>query len=333
MSTTMKAGLAAVALLAALGLAGCGSAGDTESSASDRGAAPAEEDAPASDAPAEDPAADPAKERAVVYTAEMTILADRPIKVADSAGELVTGESGYIYSEMREIDSDNTTVNLALRVPAESFHDVLKALSKLGDKEISRDVKAEDVQDQGTDIDSLIESKKASVDRVRDLLADATNLDDIVSIEAELTAREGELASLEAQKRSLDDEVSYSTITLSIMTPAAAPEPVEEGPDGFWEGLVVGWHGFVAALGVLVTLLGVLLPFLVALAIPVAAVWWFLRRWRAKHPKPAAVPAFPPRSGAPRVPAAVDPGGKHETGKPGTAAPPATIRPRPRDKD
>lgn len=285
MLTTTKAGLAAIALLAAVAVAGCSSSG-SDSSQADKGAAHAEQEAADPEAdPSGDPAAgDPDSDRAVVYTADMTVVATQPAKVADSAGELVTGESGYVSGDVRDIDSDNATVTLTLRVPAASFHDVLEALSELGDKEISRDVSAVDVQQEVTDIDSLIESKKASVERVRDLMADASDLDDIVSIEAELTTREGELAALEAQKRSLSDDVSYSTVTLSIMTPAATPEPVEKGPDGFGEGLVVGWHGFVAVLGVLVTLLGVLLPFLIALAIPAAAVWWYLRRRRAVRP-------------------------------------------------
>ena len=72
--------------------------------------------------------------------------------------------------------------------------------------------------EQRFDLDARITSAQASVDRVRALMTKAQNLGEVVSLESELSRREGDLESLKAQKRKLDDlnrrfeAVAYSQV-------------------------------------------------------------------------------------------------------------------------
>ncbi|MGH8879171.1 MAG: DUF4349 domain-containing protein, partial [Stackebrandtia sp.] len=229
----------------------------------------------------------------IVYTAELAIRVDSPAAVADDVNALVAKDSGFTTGDVRDSDPTGSTATLTLRIPAKDFESALDELAGLGE-ELSRDVTAEDVQRDIADIDGLIDSKAASVDRIRDLMTDADDMDAIVSLEDELTTREGELASLEAQKRTMDDAVSYSTVTLSILSPEARDTVVDSGPDGFFEGLATGWSGFVSFLGGLVTVIGVLLPFLIALAIPGSLLWWYLRGRRTLRRRPAPLASATP---------------------------------------
>src|SRR5262249_45568847 len=135
--------------------------------------------------------------------------------------------------------------------------------------------------------DARLATQKASVERVRALLARAQTIGEIVSIESELTKREAELASLQQRKDKLAGQVALSTITLSLRGPAA-PEPAREDT-GFVAGLRNGWSAFLGSITIVMTVAGWLLPWLLAIGVPIWLLVWLLRRRR--RPAPASAPA------------------------------------------
>src|SRR5262249_60272583 len=82
-------------------------------------------------------------------------------------------------------------------------------------------VSTQDVTSQVIDVAARLRSEQASVDRVRALLAQATSIGEIVSIESELTQREADLESLESQQANLNDLTALSTITATLLGPQA----------------------------------------------------------------------------------------------------------------
>ncbi len=128
---------------------------------------------------------------------------------------------------------------------------------------------------------SRLKTQQASVDRIRALIASTTSIAQIVSLEDELTSRESDLESMEAQLRTLTDLTSLSTITVNLLGPEAnVTVPPTPKKTGFLAGLTSGWHGFVASLGVLLTVIGALLPFAIVIGIPA----WIIT---AARPAPA----------------------------------------------
>ena len=90
----------------------------------------------------------------------------------------------------------------------------------------SAEINTEDVTEETVDLDARITTQQARVDSARRLLARATSISDLVSLENELAKREADLASLEAKKRRLADLTALSTITVSLLGPDA--ETAEE---------------------------------------------------------------------------------------------------------
>nr|BFF26135.1 hypothetical protein GCM10025732_41000 [Glycomyces mayteni] len=160
----------------------------------------------------------------------------------------------------------------------------------------------EDVTEAVVDLESYIATKSASVERVRELLADAESVTAILDLESELATREGELASLQQQLADLEERVALSTIDFTVTAPREhRSDPGYTGPDSFWDGLVAGSKGALAlALGLSVVI-GVVLPFLPLVALGFAVVlvplrWWAKRRRAAAQASPAAPPADAPAS-------------------------------------
>ncbi|MEV4655316.1 DUF4349 domain-containing protein [Micromonospora sp. NPDC049301] len=298
--------LAASTLAAVLALTGCG-AGD--SGARDTAAGSAAEAPQANGGAADRDSAAGAPEaagagapdlrvdqRAIIYTGTMRVQVDDVDAAAREVTAAVTRAGGFIGGDQRRSAEADAVAELQLRVPAAKFAGVVEEVAKLGKQE-SREISTQDVTEETVDLDARITSQRARVDSARRLLARATSITDLVSLENELGRREADLASLEAKKRRLADLTALSTITVSLAGPAAKVTE-EKTETGFLAGLKGGWKAFVASLTVLLTVLGALLPWLVALGVPLAVLLLVLRR-RRKNPALVA-----PVSAPPPVPAA-----------------------------
>jgi hypothetical protein len=299
---------AAAAALLALLLAGCtAGAGQSDSPAME----PGEMGPQAPLVEGEDAAgsADGAQsaDRSVITTGWVSVTVDDPVDAAQQAVDLAEARGGRVDSrtETPGTDAQPPSASLTLRIPSDDLDPFLAELRELGTVN-SVSMNASDVTQQRDDLDGRIEALTASVDRLQQLLAEATTIADLIAIESELTTRQAELDSLTQQRDSLVDQVDYSTITVDLVTEAVAPDPQ---PDDFWSGLAVGWNalvGFATWLGVAV---GVLLPWaLAALLIGAIVLVIVLVATRSRRPKPAARDTEPGASGpsAPAAPTAPD---------------------------
>ncbi|MGX5697193.1 DUF4349 domain-containing protein [Agromyces soli] len=210
-----------------------------------------------------------AAERAVITTGWMQVTVDDPVAGAAEATELAESAGGRVdsRSETPGTDTQPARASLTLRIPADEFEAVLDQLRELGRVDQVQ-TSASDVTTQQQDLDARIEALTASVDRLEQLLAQATTTADLVAIESELTTRQAELDSLTQQRDWLADQVDYSTLSLELVTEGVAPSA---GPDDFWSGLVAGWESLVAFGSAALVALGVALPWL-ALLVLVAAI-------------------------------------------------------------
>lgn len=292
--------LAATTLAAALALTGCG-AGD--SGAKDT-AGSAAEAPPANGGAGRDAAANAPEgagagapdlrvdQRAIIYTGTMRVQVDDVDSAAREAAAVATRAGGFVGGDQRHSADDDAVAELELRVPAAEFAGVVEAITKLG-RQQSREINTQDVTEETVDLEARITSQRARVESARRLLARATSITDLVSLENELGRREADLASLEAKKRRLADLTALSTITVSLAGPTAKATE-EKAETGFLVGLRGGWKAFVVSMTVLLTVFGALLPWLVAFGVPVAVLLVVLRRRRKAPALVAPVSAPPP---------------------------------------
>ena len=191
-----------------------------------------------------------------------------PTPVTDPASPAVVGTAG-----------SRTESVLTARVPNASLDRVMQDVAATGTV-VSRTQSSDDVTAQYVDTASRVSSQRASVERVRALLARATSIGQVVQIEGELSRREADLESLEAQLKALEGQTALSTLTIELTPPPTATTAPKKD-QGFVAGLRSGWDAFTTAVTALLTVLGALLPFLVVLALLAAPVLLWARRQRA----------------------------------------------------
>lgn len=218
-----------------------------------------------------------AKVRAASAAAEGVVLSEN-IGTADGAAPLA--ESAKV--------SATTYAEITISVPSTELDRVISELGSVGTV-IRSTSTSENVGGQIVDTTSRLETMRVSVERVRAFLAKATDLNQIVSLEAELTRRQSDLEALEAQLASLKGSVARSPIQVSLTTePAAIAAPPDQA--GFLAGLKGGWHAFTGSATVLLTVVGAMLPFLALFALLALPAWWYLRRRRPVNPAPSVLP-------------------------------------------
>ena len=231
-------------------------------------------------------------DRDVVYRGSITVQVPDVGRAADRAEALATGSDGVVFSEQSTTDPRHPRygqATLTLRVPPGAFGPTLDGLSRLG-KELERQRSAEDVTTQVTDVDSRVRSQQRSVDRVRVLLGQAKTIGEVVQVEAELSRREADLESLEAQLAKLKDITDLATIEVTLVSPDRTPAPVkDDGPDlGFLTGLRGGLGALAGIALVAVTVLGALAPFALVVALLGVPAYLVLRSRRRPPTTPPA---------------------------------------------
>jgi hypothetical protein len=226
--------------------------------------------------------------RRLVLNTSVELTVPSVFSAAARVRALASAAGGYVGDEKTAGSGATAQSAMTLRVPQAQLGQLTDQVAGLG-KVTSRSQTSEDVTQQSIDVASRLTTQKASVARIRALLAQATRIADIVAIEGELSQRESNLESLEAQLKSLNDAVDLSTLSV-ILSAQGAPKKPAKDDTGFLAGLNSGWDAFVGALVVGLTVVGALLPFavvLLLLGIPALVLW--RRRRTVVPPAPAAV--------------------------------------------
>ena len=281
--------VAAVLTISAIGLVGCTASGASSDSthASDSGpanAVPRESGTGSKAVGAAVPSADAGRQ--VITTGSVSITVEKPAAAADAAVRIVERAGGRVDGRSEQAPTENGpgSAKLTVRIPSTRLTATIDALKELGTLE-DIDLSSQDVTAQAQDLDARITALRASVDRLVELMSRATTTADLITIESALSDRQGNLESLESQKRSIDDQVDLSTITLQLGTAATAPKRV---PATFLSGLIAGWDSFVGFLSGLLVVVGVLLPWIVFLALIALLSLIVVRRGIARRARAAS---------------------------------------------
>ena len=220
-------------------------------------------------------------DRSTIETAYLSVRVATPKSSATDAERIATDAGGFIqdssWSPATQYGPESAY--LTIRVPVDQLDATLTSLEGLGTLDsLSRS--QSDVTLQVTDLNARISSLQQSLDNLRTLQSQATNVGDLITVEAAIASRQAELDSLVAQQTYLADQIDMSTIALTL-TGSAGTTPTNST---FWDGLVAGLNSLAVAGSALLVAAGFALPWILLLAvvagIVLAVVFSIIRRRR-----------------------------------------------------
>lgn len=206
-------------------------------------------------------------------------------RIAELGGYLESQNlnNGSIYSSHRY-----RSANLTVRIPADNLN---QFIDRVGESVniVSKKVSTENVTLTYISVESRITALQTEQTRLLELLAKAETMEDLLTIESRLTDVRTELERYTSQLRVLDNQISYSTVNLSIEEVKEYTQVTE--PETFWDRISSGFVQSLKGVGTFFTELAVFLivslPYLILIAGVVAVVIVLIKRKRRKtHKKP-----------------------------------------------
>jgi len=235
-------------------------------------------------------------DRMVIRTAQLTVEVGDMEKALAQARSIASRGGGFVSASNTHVekvnDQDRMVADLTLQVRSDAADGALSDLRALG-KVTGETSGSQDVTDEYVDLDSNLRNLQASESAILKLMDRATQIQDVLSLQRELTNVRGQIERIQGRKTYLERRNDMATITLSLRLPPAQDSRPIAG--GAWDPFAVAQRGWQASL----TLLRGVAE---AVIIVVAFSWWlvpfvalgayaWLHRRRPTAPTAPAAPA------------------------------------------
>jgi hypothetical protein len=162
------------------------------------------------------------QERAIIRTGTVRLEVENATTSRETLQTRARELGGYTAgSELTRHRRNNATWKegyLVVRVPSENFSAMLDGASAQGVVR-SENTETEDVTDQLVDLNARLENLRAERDQLRRIYNRSNSTEDVLAVQERLSDVQGEIERLEAQKRSLEDRVAYSTLRIELREP------------------------------------------------------------------------------------------------------------------
>lgn len=220
----------------------------------------------------------------LIKKATMTVIVDSVEKSVDIISKIVNQQQGDIIKlEQKQAKDDNAlqTATIQLRIPENSLEATLNELAKLGTVE-SRNISAQDVGSQLVDFQARLANLRKTEANLQKIMDRAGSVKDVLNVSNELSNVRQSIEQIDAQLKSLQNQVSYSTITINL---EAAVSGNKQGRD-LGSQIQQTWNNSTRSLGSFTTGILKLCIWLMVyspyLLIITASIYGF-NRWRRSH--------------------------------------------------
>ncbi|AUN39660.1 DUF4349 domain-containing protein [Tsukamurella tyrosinosolvens] len=212
--------------------------------------------------------------RQVITTGTVEVTNADPASVATELAATAERLGGRVDART-ETGGEKARATLTLRVPNEKVNELVEKVGGLGEVGSVR-LEHEDVTGTVVDLEARIRATQVSVDRLTAILARADTTDQVIAAESALTSRQQELEALQSRRASIGDQVSLSTVTVTVEKPTVTVDR-----SGFTGGLRDGWDALLGAGRWLLVIVGAVLPWAAVLLV-LYGVYRAVRRFRRR---------------------------------------------------
>lgn len=223
-----------------------------------------------------------ATEPLIIYTGSIEmVVTDSETATAEIAA-LVNGMGGRVVSSnLRQYSEGSYAGNMTVRVPAERFAEAMNEIQALATDVRRASQSSEDVTEEYVDLQARLRNLEATAARVRNFLDEASDVEEALAVNAELSRLESEIEAYKGRIQYLETQARFSTIDISL-TPDALARTIEIGgwrPRGVALNAVEALVGALQGIGSLLIWLAIfVLPLTLIILLPLYLLWRRLGR-------------------------------------------------------
>jgi hypothetical protein len=170
----------------------------------------------------------------IIRTGSMTLEVSDVAPALRVARDAIVALGGYVGASTTSNDADRPSAEITYRIPAERWEqalDTLRGLNGLTTKVVAEHTEAVEVTGQVIDLEARITNLRASESALQAIAAKATKISDVLEVQAQLTETRGQIETLTAQLKDLNDRSAYATLTVQFNVPIVAVEVATKGWD------------------------------------------------------------------------------------------------------
>jgi hypothetical protein len=220
-------------------------------------------------------------DRKIIKNGNLSIEVENVIDAMDRITDIADELGGYIISS-NKYSNDETHGVITIRVPAENFDAAFEQVRQVAVEIPYENKDSRDVTEEYTDLDAQLRNLEATEAQYLELFKKAETVEDMVTVQRELSQVRGEIERIEGRMKYIDRTSDMSYIEINIRETASLRQK-KWNPS---ETLISAANGFVTFLKGLVNVL-IWVAMFCPIWIPVLVI--IIRRRRKKKAKePAA---------------------------------------------
>lgn len=222
-------------------------------------------------------------DRMVIHQAQLQLkvksIEKTHIKIERKAKEY----GGYVVeSTVNREDEELLEGTITVRVPEEYFQDFLEDTEGEATKVVQRSVSGEDVTEQYVDVKARLKSKRVVEERLLTFMKEAKKTEDLLEISSDLAVVQEEIEQLVGQIKYLENQTSYSTVTIGLSQNTIIVPSIENKELNTWERtkkqFITSANMLLQAGAGLVVLVVGNMPVIIIVCVLVAVIYWVLKR-------------------------------------------------------
>jgi Domain of unknown function (DUF4349) len=217
-----------------------------------------------------EPSAAQTLDRMIIRTAQLMVEVMDMENALAQARQIAARGGGFVSASNTRVekinDQDRTVADVTIQVRSDAADAVLSDLRALG-KVTAETSGSQDVTEEYVDLDSNLRNLQATESAILKLMDKATRIEDIVSLQRELTTIRGQIERIQGRKRFLERRSDMATITLGLRLPPL--ESTRPLIGGAWDPFAVAARAWAASLAVLRGIAEVVIVVL-------AFSWWLI---------------------------------------------------------
>lgn len=132
---------------------------------------------------------------------------------------IAEGLGGFVEQLSSSGNAERQNANITVRVPQQDFYAAVERIQALG-KVTGQNMGSQDVSEQYIDLTARLKSARTQEASYLTLLSKATSVNEILTIERELTRVRAEVERLQGQLAYLDKRIALASINVSLTPPA-----------------------------------------------------------------------------------------------------------------
>ncbi len=155
--------------------------------------------------------------------------------------------SGKSYSETYYGYQSYRYANFTIRVPKENYAALTSSIDEVGIV-LETNSTIENITAQYTDVESRLKTYRTEEERLREMLAKAETVEDMITVESRLSEVTYQIESMTSQLKNWDNRVDYCTVHLTVNEVKELSEQVELQRT-YWEEMRDGLRSSLKAVG------------------------------------------------------------------------------------